>query len=165
MKVLVAFLFLCGGLWAQSTAQISGTVKDPAGANVPDADVTATQVDTGLKRSVKTDANGAYTLPTLPIGAYRLEAAAQGFRTYVQTGIVLQVADNSVINPVLQLGQVAESVEVEANAEQVETRNTGVSQVMDNTRMVELPLNGRQVTDLVVLSGAATVSATTSCGV
>ena len=129
---------------------------------MPGADVTATQVDTGLKRSVKNDANGEYTLPTLPVGAYRLEAAAQGFRTYVQTGIVLQVADNSVINPVLALGQVSDAVQVEANAEQVETRNTGVSQVMDNTRMVELPLNGRQVTDLVVLSGAATVSATTS---
>ena len=162
MKVLFAFLLLSSGLWAQSTAQISGTVKDPTGANVPGADVTATQVETGLKRSVKTDANGAYTLPTLPVGAYQLEATAQGFRTYVQTGIVLQVADNSVINPVLQLGQVSEAVQVEANAEQVETRDTSISQVMDNTRMVELPLNGRQVTDLVVLSGANLVSATTS---
>lgn len=162
LKTLVAFVLLCGGLWAQSTAQISGTVKDQSGANVPGADVTATQADTGLKRTVKTDASGSYTLPTLPVGAYRLEAAATGFRTYVQTGIVLQVADNSVINPVLQVGQVSDAVQVEANAEQVETRNTGVSQVMDSTRVVELPLNGRQVTDLVVLSGAATVSATTS---
>ena len=144
MKVLFAFLLLSSGLWAQSTAQISGTVKDQTGADVPGADVTATQIDTGLKRSVKSDANGLYTLPTLPVGGYRLEAAAQGFRTYVQTGIVLQVADNSVVNPVLALGQVSEAVQVEANAEQVETRNTGVSQVMDNTRMVELPLNGRQ---------------------
>ena len=60
------------------------------------------------------------------------------------------------------MGQVAQQVEVEANATQVETQNTGVSQVMDNNRVVELPLNGRQVTDLVVLSGAATVSATSS---
>jgi hypothetical protein len=162
LKILIAFLFVCSGLWAQSTAQISGNVKDQTGASIPGADVTATQVDTGLKRSVKTDANGSYLLPTLPVGAYQLEAVAQGFRTYVQTGITLQVADNSVINPVLALGQVADAVQVEANAEQVETRNTGVSEVMDNTRMVELPLNGRQVTDLVVLSGAATVSATTS---
>ena len=147
---------------AQSTAQISGTVKDASGAVVPTAEVTATQTATGLKRAAMTDQSGSYTLANLPIGPYRLEAAAPGFRTFLQTGIVLQVADNSVINPVLDLGQVSDQIQVEANAAQVETRTTGVSQVMDSTRVMELPLNGRQVTDLIVLSGAATVSSTVS---
>jgi len=129
---------------------------------VAGADVTATQTETGVKRSVKTDAAGSFTLPNLAIGPYRLEAAAPGFRTYVQTGIVLQVADNPVINPTLSVGQINEQVQVEAAAAQVETRDTGVSQVMDSKRVVELPLNGRQVTDLIVISGAATVSSTVS---
>lgn len=161
-KLLAGFLFLVSGAWAQSTAQINGTVKDQTGAVIGGAEVTATQAETGLKRRTVTDASGSYTLPNLPIGPYRLEATAQGFRTYVQTGIVLQVADNSVINPTLTLGQISDQVQVEAAAPQVETRDTGVSQVMDSTRVVELPLNGRQVTDLIVLSGAATVSTTTS---
>ncbi|HXP85191.1 MAG TPA: TonB-dependent receptor [Bryobacteraceae bacterium] len=162
MKVLIGLLFVVSAGWAQSTAEISGTVKDPAGAVVAGADVTATQTETGVKRSVKTDAAGSFTLPNLAIGPYRLEAAAPGFRTYVQTGIVLQVADNPVINPTLSVGQINEQVQVEAAAAQVETRDTGVSQVMDSKRVVELPLNGRQVTDLIVISGAATVSSTVS---
>jgi len=162
MKILIGLLFVVSVGWAQSTAEISGTVKDPAGAVVAGADVTATQTETGVKRSVKTDAAGSFTLPNLAIGPYRLEAAAPGFRTYVQTGIVLQVADNPVINPSLSVGQINEQVQVEAAAAQVETRDTGVSQVMDSKRVVELPLNGRQVTDLIVISGAATVSSTVS---
>ena len=162
MRTLAAFFLLVSGAWAQSTAQINGTVKDQTGAVIAGAAVTATHVDTGLKRTAMTDASGSYGLTNLPVGPYRLEATASGFRTYVQTGIVLQVADNLVINPTLALGQVTDQVEVEAAASQVETRDTGISQVMDSTRVMELPLNGRQVTDLIVLSGAATVSTTTS---
>jgi hypothetical protein len=73
----------------------------------------------------------------------------------VQTGIVLQVNANVVINPVLSVGQVSEQIEVQANAALVETRNTGVGQVIENERILELPLNGREVTDLITLSGAA----------
>jgi hypothetical protein len=124
--------------------------------------VTATQTDTGVKRSVTTDASGLYVLPDLPIGGYQLEVKAAGFRTYVQTGILLQVADKVAINPVLNLGQVTDQIQVAANAAQVETSETAVTETMDSTRVVELPLDGRQVTDLVLLSGAATVSATTS---
>lgn len=160
--VILVMGLTSAAVWAQSTAQISGTVRDQTGAVIPGVAVTATQTETGVKRSITTDASGSYTLASLPVGGYRLEAIGQGFRTYVQTGVVLQVADNLVINPVLNLGQVSDQVVVEAAAAEVETRNTGVSEVMDSTRVVELPLNGRQVTDLVVLSGAATVSAITS---
>jgi hypothetical protein len=162
LKTAGCLLLLSGWAWGQSSAQISGTVRDQTGAVIAAAQVTATNTDTGLKRGTVTDAAGAYTLPNLPVGPYRLEATATGFRTYVQTGILLQVADSPIINPSLALGQVSDQVQVEAAAPQVETRDTGISQVMDSTRVVELPLNGRQVTDLVVLSGAATVSATTS---
>jgi hypothetical protein len=93
----------------------------------------------------------------LPVGPYRLEAALPGFQKYVQTGIVLTVDAKPVINIALEVGAVSQQLEVQANAAMVETRSSGVSQVMDNVRVLELPLNGRQVVDLIVLSGAATV--------
>src|SRR5438874_328549 len=161
-KLLFCSLTFSSLVLAQSTAQLSGTIKDQSGAVIAGAQITATATATDLKRSVTADATGTYTLTNLPVGPYKLEATAQGFRTYVQTGIELRVADNIVINPTLALGQVSDQVQVEAAAPQVETRDTAVSQVMDSTRVVELPLNGRQVTDLIVLSGAATVSSTTS---
>jgi len=78
-------------VWAQGTAQISGTVKDQTGAVLPGAEITATQTDTGITRGTITNETGSFVLPNLLVGPYRLEAALPGFRTYVQTGIVLQV--------------------------------------------------------------------------
>ncbi len=158
MAILVGLLFsavICTAVWAQSTAQISGTVKDQTGAVLPGVEVSVTQTGIGLKRSAVTDETGSYILTSLPIGPYRFEATLPGFRTYVQTGIVLQVNSNPVINASLEVGQVAEQVEVQADAALVETRSTGVGQVIDNVRVLELPLNGRQAVDLILLSGAA----------
>src|SRR5262245_11936794 len=143
--------------WGQagSTAQISGTVKDASGAVLPGVEVTATQTETGSSRTTISNETGFYVLPNLAVGPYRLEISLQGFRTFVQTGVVLQVNSNPVIDAVLQVGQVSEQVEVQANAALVETRSSGVGQVIENQRILELPLNGRQVTDLITLSGAA----------
>jgi Carboxypeptidase regulatory-like domain len=99
-----------------STAQLSGRVTDESGAVLPGVTVTATQTDTGLSRSDVTDANGSYVLPNLPTGPYRLEVSLTGFRTYVQTGIVLQVAAAPVINVVLSVGALEETVTVEGAA-------------------------------------------------
>src|SRR2546422_5943875 len=119
MCLLSGFLCIvltCTGAWAQSTAQINGTVKDQSGAVLPGVEVTVTQTDTGLKRSIPTDETGSYVLSNLPLGPYRLEAALPGFRSYVQTGIVLQVDASPTVNPVLEVGQVTDQVEVQANA-------------------------------------------------
>jgi len=149
-------LILSGSsVWAQNTAQINGSVRDQTGAILPGAEVTATQIETGVVRAALTDETGTYLLPNLPIGPYRLEAMLPGFKTHVQSGIVLQVAANPAVNIVLEVGQVADQIEVQANAALVETRNTGIGQVIDNTRVLELPLNGRQAVELIVLSGAA----------
>ena len=158
MKVLSALLLsilVCTGVWAQNTAQTSGTVKDQTGAVLPGAEVTMIPTYTGSKRTAVTDETGSYVLSSLPVGPYRLEAALPGFKSYVQTGITLGVNANPVINAILQVGQVSDQVEVQANAALVETRATGVGEVMDNTRVLEMPLNGRQVTDLIILAGAA----------
>ena len=152
--VLVSLL-ACGNVWAQATAQISGSVKDSSGAVLPGVDVTATQTDTGVARSTVTDGTGSFVLPNLATGPYRLEMSLSGFRTFAQTGIVLQVNASPVINAVMQVGDLSETVSVEANAAMIETRSPSVSQVIENERILELPLNGRQVTDLVALGGAA----------
>src|SRR5216117_3017378 len=161
-SILAAMLVLaltCGDMWAQATAQITGTVKDQTGAVLPGVEVTATQTDTGIARTAVTNETGSYILSNLALGPYRFEAALLGFRTFVQTGIVLQVNSNPVVNPVLQIGQVTEQVEVQANAALVETRSTAVGQVMENERILELPLQGRVVTDLITLSGASVQTA------
>jgi hypothetical protein len=115
----------------------------------------ATQTDTGFQRSVTTDSAGAYTLTNLPLGPYRLEVMLSGFRSYAQTGITLQVNANPVINVTLSVGQVSETIAVEAAAPLVETRTTGISEVVEQERIVALPLNGRNPVDLIVLAGAA----------
>src|SRR4029077_17570166 len=92
--VVLGFLFVLpsAALAQLSTGQITGRVTDQSGAVLPGVTVTATQTDTGQARTVVTDASGTYVVPNLPTGPYRLEAMLQGFRSYVQTGIVLQVA-------------------------------------------------------------------------
>ena len=148
--------------WAQATAQINGTVADASGGVLPGVTVTAIQTDTGFRREVVTDATGSFTLTNLPIGPYRLEVALAGFRTYVQTGIVLQVASNPVILVALELGQLAETVSVEASAPLVETRNPAIGGVIENERIEELPLNGRNSADLIAIAGAVLPQGTSS---
>ena len=150
----------CTSVWAQATAQISGTVRDQTGAVLPGVEVTAAQTETGVARTTITNETGSYVLANLPVGPYRLEATLPGFRTFAQTGIVLQVNTSPVVNPVLEVGQVTEQVEVEANAALVETRTSSVGQVIENQRILELPLNGRNVTDLIALNGAAVQTGT-----
>jgi len=161
---LVIAALSCTAVWAQATAQISGTVKDQSGAVLPGVEITATQTGTGISRTAVTNETGSFVLPSLPLGPYRVEAALPGFRTFVQTGIVLQVDSSTTINPVLEIGQVSETVEVQANAAQVETRSVGVSQVIETQRILELPLDGRQVENLITLSGAAVSSGTANTG-
>jgi len=137
--VLLIGILSTGVGFGQTVSQISGTVKDDSGAVVPGVQVTATQTETGFKKSAASDEAGYYILTNLPLGPYRLEATRMGFRTYVQTGIQLQVGTNPEIPVTLGVGQVSESVQVEANASQVETRSVGVGTVIDTQRVLELP--------------------------
>ena len=156
----VLLLVCCAGLWAQSaaTSQITGVVFDPTGATVPEAQIKLTQTDTGLVRTASSGADGHYVVPSLPIGPYKMEVSKQGFSTFVQTGIVLQVNSNPAIDANLKVGSVSEQVVVEAATTMVEVHNTSVGQVIDSNRMVDLPLNGRNPTDLVYFVGAAALA-------
>ena len=159
---LVIGIFVCATAFAQGGAgQISGRVSDSTGAVLPGVEVTVTQTDTGLSRTTVSNETGFFTFPNLPVGPYRLEATLPQFSTFVRRGITLQVNGNLVVDPVLELGQVSQTVEVQANSEvQVETRTLGIGTVIENQRILELPLNGRQVTDLITLSGAAVQTGT-----
>jgi hypothetical protein len=153
-------LMTCGTAWPQATAQISGTVRDQSGAVLPGVQITGTQTATGVERSAITNETGSYLMSNLALGPYRLEAALPGFRTFAQTGIVLQVNSNPTINVVLDVGQITEQVEVQANASLVETKSVGIGRIMETERIVELPLNGRNPSELILLAGATAVVGT-----
>ena len=155
LKIAALCALTAAAIWAQATAQMHGVVSDMSGAAIPGATVKATQTDTGIVRTVASGADGSFVLTNLPLGPYSVEASREGFSTEVQTGIVLQVNSDPAIPIALKVGQVAERVNVEANATQVETTNVGVGSVVENQRILDLPLNGRQPTDLIPLSGAA----------
>ncbi|HJT86427.1 MAG TPA: TonB-dependent receptor, partial [Bryobacteraceae bacterium] len=161
-KTVVLALLASVPLWAQATAvsQINGTVRDAGGLAVPGAQVTVTQTATGLSRTVLTGPEGAYVIPSLPVGPYRMTVTKQGFASYVQSGIVLQVDSNPAIDAVLQVGSVTQEIAVQADASMVEAHSTGVGQVVDQERVVDLPLNGRNATQLVFVAGAATAAET-----
>src|SRR5437899_8645908 len=150
----------CCFVWAQATAQLTGIVTDQAGTALPGASIKVTQTDTGMTQSVTTDKDGVFVLPNLAIGPYRLEAVLTGFQTYVRTGILLEVNNSPVINIELQSGQVATQVQVQANTPLAETRSSSISQVFENELLVGLPLDGRNVTQLFTLAGAAVQTGT-----
>jgi hypothetical protein len=139
-----------------ANAQISGSVADTTGAAIPLAQITATQTDTHQVRTTTSGADGTYVLPNLPVGPYQIEAQAKGFSTYIQSGIRLEVSNNITLNIKLSVGEMKQQIEVSADASMVETQTTSVTQVIDQRSVVDLPLNGRQATQLVMLSGGAT---------
>jgi hypothetical protein len=154
LLILVFLPLLHAG--AQATAQVGGTIQDSSGAAIAGAQVQITNTDTNAVRTVQSSDDGSYSLPNLLIGPYRLEVSKQGFTTYAQSGIVLQVNTNPTINITMQVGAVTQTVEVQANAAMVETQsNAGLAQIIQPEQVVDLPLNDRQATQLISLSGAA----------
>jgi hypothetical protein len=141
---------------AVAGGSISGQVSDSSGASVQGADVTATQTETKFSRAAKTDLQGRYTLTNLPVGPYLLRVKAPGFKSFEQSGIILEVGNNIQANAAMQLGAVSESIEVTAGASMVETKENDVAQVVNQRQINDLPLNGRQATQLILISGAAT---------
>jgi hypothetical protein len=160
VAVLVASVLISGltstSAFAQATGSISGRVTDVTGAVLPGVEVKLTRTDTGAVRDTVTNETGAYAFPSLNPGPFRLEISLPGFRPFVQSGIVLQVGGNLVIDRVLEVGAVTETVEVQATSEtQVELRSMAVAEVMESRRILELPLAARDATSLITLSGAA----------
>src|SRR6202163_3100389 len=152
--IALGLVFTSAAVWAQ-TSQINGSIKDSSGLAIPGASIKATQTATGVVRTTTSGADGGYVLPNLPIGRYLVEVTKEGFSKYAQTGIVLQVDTNPTVDISLQVGQVSDQVEVEANASLVETRSTSIGQVVSNQQVAEMPLNGRDPHELIFLAAMA----------
>ena len=134
-----------------STATISGVVKDPSGAVVPDVTVTVTSTETGMSRTATTASNGSYRFPALPVGNYELRAEHPGFRAQVQSGLRVTVAEEAVLNFTLEIGAVTETVSVTAEAPLVNTTSGSLSSLVSEQRVADLPLDGRNFNDLTML--------------
>src|SRR2546427_2708191 len=154
-RAIVAGVFvLCvSPVYAQyTTASFGGNVVDRNNAVLPQSQVIVRNVDTGFTQSATTDQSGAFLLPRLPVGSYELRVELPGFATYVQTGITLTVAQAANQTVVMQIGQVSEEITVQADSPLIGTRNGTLGQLVDQKRVVELPLNGRMAQSLVFLA-------------
>jgi hypothetical protein len=144
-----------------NTAVLSGTATDATGAVVVGVKIQAKNTSTDNTYSAVTDGQGRYSITELPVGTYNVSAQKSGFRNLVQTGIVLTVGAQPVLDFKLQVGRTEEVVEVRGQASVVETETAAVGQLVSPNQMAELPLNGRNFTDLLTLSpGVATVPMT-----
>lgn len=148
----LAAAFLAGSLQAQSFGEITGTVTDATGASVANAQVVVINLATNQRREIATNSSGLYTVPFVVPGNYRIEAKASGFKAAVANNRQLQVGDVMRVDFALELGAVTESVEVSAAAEMLQTSNTATGTVIEQKRIVELPLNGRNYLQLVRLA-------------
>ncbi|MGE5326364.1 MAG: TonB-dependent receptor domain-containing protein, partial [Deltaproteobacteria bacterium] len=152
ITLLLALLTACAPLAAQEvTGSIRGEVQDPSGAGVPRATVTAIQDETGLARSTTSGRDGSYLLVLLPVGHYRLEVTAKGFQKFAQEGISLSVNEAATIPIALQIGTETQTVEVQSNAALIETANTMLGKTVGEREILDLPLNGRNFSQLGLL--------------
>lgn len=136
----------------RSAGTLSGTVLDPSGASIPNAKVTATLVQTQQSNTAETNASGFFVIPNLAPGSYRLQVERNGFQTFVQTGIVLQVDQSASLTATLHVGDLSEVLQVTGDVPQVEVRSQTLTTVIASQNIKELPLNGRNVLQLLTLS-------------
>ncbi len=160
---LILFLLTTAFAWASVGGSISGTVKDPTGSVVPAANVTVREMNTGLCHKARTDGNGFYAFPLLPVGHYVLDVEAMGFSGYERRGIALDTNALLTLNASLEVGSVAQSVIVDDNTLHVETTSSQMGEVITGRQMTSVPLDGRSYTDLLSLQpGVATTTAISS---
>lgn len=137
------------------TGNIQGTVSDSSGAVIPNAEVTITNSATKVQQKTTTGQDGLYSFPNIPIGDYTLSVSSPNFKRYEQTKIVLDVGSSIAVNPTLTIGSSSQSVEVQANGLALQTEDPSFKQTINQQTVIELPLNGRQVTSLITLSGGS----------
>ena len=158
--LLLCIIFCSPGRAQTNVGQITGQVTDTAGAPIPACTITAINTQTGLKQTVNTDRSGNYVFPSLPTGAYNLRAESRGFRTAESTGVVLDAASRRTVDFKLEVGSISEAVSVSAATDQVQTTSGEISRTITGTQVSQIPLNGRNYTQLLQLLPGA-VSTTT----
>ncbi|MCL5745864.1 MAG: carboxypeptidase-like regulatory domain-containing protein, partial [Acidobacteria bacterium] len=155
--LLPALLFVEKTSIAQeASAGITGTITDPSGAAIAGASITVRDQDRGTTWSTKTNAEGIYALPRIPPGTYEMRIEAQGFRTAVRRELALELNARARVDVAMELGAVAETVEVSGTAALLQTETTQVGTVISGTTNVNLPLNGRNFVQLAILAAGST---------
>jgi Carboxypeptidase regulatory-like domain len=149
--IVTLLLFSCGIAWADTGGSISGTVKDPTGAVIPDTAVIARNVDTDVQQTVSTNTEGFYAFTALPVGHYEIETFRPGFKPYKRTGLVIDVSTALQLDLTMEMGEQSEQVTVTDSGIHVETESTQIGEVIATAKMTAIPLNGRSFTDLMDL--------------
>ena len=161
--ILLAAVICSPSVLGQSTAGIFGVVQDLTGAVLPGVEVTVTHVDTQRTRVIISDDEGRYRALNLNVGTYEVEASLPGFQTSARTGIVLSIGRQAVVDFTLSVGEITERVTVTGEASLIETSSGSLGDLVDRRTVLELPLNGRDLTDLLTLqAGTANVSTANS---
>ena len=156
LSTLIALCVLVVGLQRvgsaqQTTATLVGSITDPSGSSVADVEVVAENTETGARRIGRTDSLGNYSVPFLPAGIYKISTVAKGFRPHEVKDLVLSVGQTSRMDIKLELGDVTQSVSVQASAVELQTENSAVGTVIRSSQILELPLNGRNFVQLAQL--------------
>ena len=160
-KILLSLCLAASCAFAQ-TAQLAGRITDAAGAVAPGVSVTVRSTTTGLQRATETNGLGLYTIPLLPPGAYEVRVLHPGFKPVLRQGLEFDVDQRATLNFTLEVGALSEQVEVRASVSRLNTVEASQGQVIDNQRIVAMPLNGRNYLDLALMSGGAVQAAPNS---
>lgn len=155
---LLLFIVLAQYSFGQATGTISGIVADPSGSPVPGANVLATNVGTSLTRSVTTDNSGTFTIPLVPVGTYQVSVNHSGFSVFHQNNVIVQANAASQVNIGLRLESTKEQVTVSSTPSLIQASSTNVVQIIEQKRVEDLPLNGRNVLQLMSLNSGVTTS-------
>ena len=145
---------------AAQNASLAGTVTDQQGGAIPNASVTLTSAETGVSQSINADGSGNFEFPSVRPATYSIKVAAKGFQTYTQTGIVLAVDERRRVDVVMQIGEATTIINVEAQTATVSTESATLGSVVENKKIVEIPLNGRFFLDLALLQTGTVVPST-----
>jgi hypothetical protein len=160
MTKISLFVFLCALPLAAQNASIVGTVKDQQGGAIPNAALTLTSLDTNVNQTTVSDGEGNYEFPSVRPASYKLRVEQKGFNTYNQTGIALAVEERRRLDVTMQVGETTTSVDVSSAAVAVSTESSSLGSVVDNKKIVEIPLNGRFFLDLALLQAGTIVPST-----
>jgi Carboxypeptidase regulatory-like domain len=147
-----------GNAQLAGTGSIQGSIADATGAIIQNATVTVTNIATQVKHTAVTGGSGLYSFPNMDIGTYTLEVVAQGFEHYSQSNIVLEVGSSIAVNVPMTVGRTDQKIEVQASGLALQTEDASFKQTIDHQAMTEMPLNGRQMTGLITLSGGSTTA-------
>ena len=162
---ILLLLFTASTVHAQvaGSASIQGTITDATGAVIPHAAVTLTDTSTQVKLASKSDDSGVYVFPNIDIGKYSLSVSVPGFKAYTQTGIVLEIGSSIAVNVQMTVGSTGEKVDVTAEGLALQTEDVSFKQTIDEKTVTEMPLNGRLLTSLLLLSGGSTPAPCGDC--